>query len=61
MTRPYLVNTTTEKYDRTVIKETVLKSRMQLISRFMFKYGSQTSKVLEQFSLFKVPNVPSMI
>ncbi|KAI2799644.1 Limb region 1 -like protein [Blomia tropicalis] len=39
ITRPYLVNSTTEKYDRVSIEETVLISRMQLMNRYREKYG----------------------
>lgn len=52
MTRPYSVNSTAEKYDRILIKETVLLSRQQLLIRYRNKYGDNASKV---FSIDLLP------
>ncbi|OTF69983.1 LMBR1L-like protein [Euroglyphus maynei] len=52
MTRPYSVNSTVEKYDRILIKETVLLSRQELLIRYRNKYGDNASKV---FSIDLLP------
>lgn len=52
MTRPYLVNSTTEKHDRILIEETVLMSRRQLLIRYKNKFGENAEKV---FSVDKIP------
>lgn len=52
MTRPYLVNSATEKYDRISIEKTVLMSRKELLVRYKDRFGENAEKV---FSIEKIP------
>lgn len=44
LTRPYRVNTTTERYDRVTADIDVLLSRLQLLDRYKSKYGRDVER-----------------